>query len=205
MRHTASTLAVAASLALLAGGASAQATGTTTQGTATTAPAAAAKLSRSDANFIKDAAKAGMAEIEGSKLAAQKATDPKLKSYAQQLVDDHTKAAEELKTLAQAKGVELPKEPSMMQRGKLKALASADGAKFDQRYADSIGVKAHEDAVKLFQKAANSAKDADVKAYAAKTLPTLQQHLQMGREMHASADAAANAGTGSAAGTSMKR
>lgn len=202
MRHTTSTLAVAASLALLAGGASAQATGTATQGAATTAPAPASKLSRSDANFMKDAAKAGAAEIESSKLAAQKATDPKVKSFAQQMVDDHTKAAAELKTLAQSKGVELPDDPSLMQKGKLKALSSADGTKFDQRYAESMGVKAHEDTVKLFQKAANSAKDADVKAYAAKTLPTLQQHLQMARELHG---AHADGGTGSGAGTSMKR
>lgn len=150
------------------------------QGTTEASP----RLARADAGFIRDAAKAGIAEVESSQLAAQKASDPAIKSFAQKMVDDHTKANQELKALAQTKGVELPGEPSLLQKGKMKALSAADGADFDRRYADGMGVKAHEDAVKLFQKAANGAKDADVKAFASKTLPTLQAHLKMARELH---------------------
>lgn len=142
------------------------------------------KLARADAAFIKDAAQGGMAEVESSQLAVQKANDPAIKSFAQRMVEDHTKANQELKALAQTKGVELPGDPSMMQKAKVKSLSTADGATFDQRYTESMGVKAHEDTVKLFQKAANSAKDADVKAFASKTLPTLQGHLKMARELH---------------------
>jgi putative membrane protein len=198
MKHTASTLAIAASLALLGSGAMAQGAGTattTTPGgaaTATPAPksgAAATKLARSDVGFLKDAAKAGMAEVQASQLAVQKATDPSVKAFAQKMVDDHGKAHDELKALAQSKGVDLPDDPSMMQKGKMKLLSSADGATFDKRYADSMGVKAHEDTVKLFQKAASNAKDADVKAFAAKTLPTLQEHLKMAQDLHTTTSA----------------
>lgn len=187
MKRTRSTLAIAASLALF-GASAAMAQGTTAT---TTAPAAAttSKLAHADASFIKDAAKDGMAEVEAGKLAVQKATDPALKAFAQKMVDDHTKANEELKALAQSKGIDLPDDPSLMQKGKLKLLSSADGATFDKRYADSMGVKDHEKAVKMFQKTASNAKDADVKAFAAKTLPTLQEHLKMARDMHSTTSA----------------
>lgn len=204
MKHT--TLAIAASLALLgASGAMAQGTaagagtGTTTAttpggaATATPSPKSGAststKLARADASFIKDAAKDGMAEVEAGKLAVQKASDPALKTFAQRMVDDHTQANAELKALAQSKGVELPDDPSMMQRARLKALSSADGAAFDKRYADSMGVKDHEKAVKMFQKTASNAKDPDVKAFAAKTLPTLEEHLKMARDLHTTTSA----------------
>ena len=71
----------------------------------------------------------------------------------------------------------------MTQKAKLKRLHTADGADFDRRYADSMGVKAHEDTVKLFQKASMGAADPEVKAFAAKTLPTLRHHLQMARDL----------------------
>lgn len=204
MKHT--TLAIAASLALLgASGAMAQGTaagagtGTTTAttpggaATATPSPKSGAststKLARADASFIKDAAKDGMAEVEAGKLAVQKASDPALKTFAQKMVDDHTQANAELKALAQSKGVELPDDPSMMQRARLKALSSADGVAFDKRYADSMGVKDHEKAVKMFQKTASNAKDPDVKAFAAKTLPTLEEHLKMARDLHTTTSA----------------
>ena len=77
----------------------------------------------------------------------------------------------------------MPSEPSTAQKARLKRLEAADGSQFDQRFADELGVKAHEDTVKLFQKAAKDAKDPDVKAWASKTLPTLEQHLVQAREL----------------------
>ena len=136
-----------------------------------------------DAAFMKNAAEAGLAEVEASKLAASKATNTQVKSFAQQMVDDHSKANDELKALAASKGVTLPTEPSMAQKAKLKLLQGADGANFDKRYAESFGVKAHEDTVSLFQKESQKAKDAEVKAWAEKTLPTLQHHLEMAKDM----------------------
>jgi putative membrane protein len=141
------------------------------------------KLARGDVEFLKQAAENGLAEVEGSKLAIAKAVNTQVKGFAQQMVDDHGKANEALKTLASAKGVELPAAPSMAQKAKIRLLDSADGAAFDRRYADNFGVAAHEGTIKLFQKAASSAADPDVKAFAAKTLPTLQTHLQMARDL----------------------
>lgn len=150
-------------------------------------------MARSDTSFLSDAAHAGLMEIEGSKIAVQKAVHPKIKEFAQQVIDDHLKAHQDLQALAANKGVKLPTEPSMMQRAKLKLLEAGDGAAFDRRYADSIGVDAHKDAVELFRKAAQSARDADVKAFAAKALPTLQHHLEMARSLQREARAEGNA------------
>jgi putative membrane protein len=154
-----------------------------------TAPSAsgahASHLAQGDASFLKQAAENGNAEVESSKLAVTKATNDKVRAFAQQMIDDHTKAGNELKALANAKGVEVSSEPSLMQQGKLKLLSTADGAKFDQEYANEMGVKAHEDTVKLFEKASREAKDPQVKAWAAKTLPTLKTHLEHARALKA--------------------
>jgi putative membrane protein len=152
------------------------------------AAAVDSKLDRSDASFLRQAAENGHAEVEGSKLAVQKAADPKVKAFAQQMIDDHTKAGTELKALADAKGVKVSDEPSLAQKASLKVLASHEGAKFDKAYAESLGVKAHQDTVKLFKKAANDAKDADIKAFAAKTLPTLEHHLKMAQDLKVATD-----------------
>jgi putative membrane protein len=168
-----------------AGGGAAGATGSPA---APGGPAAGAtkgsSLSRDDSGFLSQAAQNGHAEVEASKLAMEKATDAKVKAFAKQMIDDHTKANKELETLASSKGVELPSGPSLVQQGKSKLmLSTADGADFDRRYAESMGVDAHKDTIELFQKAAQSAKDAEVKAFAQKTLPKLQEHLKMAEEM----------------------
>lgn len=155
--------------------------------TAASVPAAAAdrgsKLLRSDAGFLRQAAQSGHAEVESGKLALSKAVNTQVKGFAQQMIDDHTKAHQELEALAKAKGVALPSGPSLVQKAKLKMLSAADGTGFDRRYADSMGVAAHEDTLKLFRKAAADAADPEVKAFAAKTLPTLEQHLKAAKEL----------------------
>jgi putative membrane protein len=190
----------------LAGPVAAQATGAGPSGTAGstgTADKAAAQSGTCQlAAFLKQAAQNGLAEVEGSKLALTKAQNTQVKAFAQQMVDDHGKANEELKTLASAKGVELPAEPSVAQKAKMKSLHTADGADFDRRYADTLGVAAHEDTVKLFQKASTGAADPQVKAFATKTLPTLQHHLQMAKDMKA---ATSKEGDVSASGTGQAK
>jgi len=150
---------------------------------------AANNVPHADESFMKKAAEGGMAEIEASKMAAEKASNTQVKSFAQQMVDDHTKAADELKQLAESKGVKLPTEPSMMQKAKLKLLKNDTGVAFDKRYADSFGVAAHKDTVSLFQKEASKGKDAETKAWAEKTLPTLQHHMEMATDLKKSTDA----------------
>ena len=170
----------------------------TTSGAAKSDTARSAKLARADESFLKQADQNGLAEVESSKLALTKAQHQQVKAFAQQMVDDHTKANDELKALAQSKGVELPNQPSLAQRAKMKLLEKSDPENFDRRYIEQMGVEAHEDNVKLFQKAANEARDADVKSYASTTLPKLQEHLRMAQDLKAVTD---KDGSASASGT----
>jgi putative membrane protein len=144
-----------------------------------------------DSSFLKDVAQANHTEIEAAKLAQTKATSSDIKSFAKQMADDHMKAQEELQKLADTKGVKLPDGPSLMQKARLKLLESGDAAKFDQRYAENFGVKAHDDTVKMFEKEAAQAKDSDVKAFAEKMLPTLKHHQSMASTLEASVNPSA--------------
>jgi putative membrane protein len=186
---------IAVALSICAAAASAQPAASAAAGGASAAASAQAgqSLARADKAFFTDAAQAGLAEIESSKLALAKGVNTQVKGFAQQMIDDHTRASQELASLASSKGVTLPTEPSLAQRAKIKLLSARDGAGFDRQYASGMGVSAHEDAIKLFQKTARNASDADVKAFAAKTLPTLEHHLQMARDMKAVVDKEGNA------------
>lgn len=188
-------LGLAGSALCLALAAAAQ-SGTATQAGTTTGQApgseragrAPSALSRADTAFMKQAAENNHAEIESSRLALQKAGDPAVKAFAQQMVADHGKTGQELAALASSKGVTLPDGPSMMQKAKLKLLEAADGADFDRRYSETMGLAAHRDTIALFQKAAKEARDAEVKAFAAKTLPALQGHLDQAQKLPAAHD-----------------
>lgn len=139
----------------------------------------------SDASFMKDAAHAGAAEIEASKLAQTKAKSEDVKKFADSMIADHTKVADELKALAASKNVKLPDGPSVKQKAEIKLIDAGDNDKFDERYAQHFGVKAHQDTIKLFQQAAKEAKDPEVKAWAEKTLPGLRHHLEMAQALSA--------------------
>lgn len=168
---------VQAGMPAAAQGTAAPATGTTTERTT------AQRLAGADKDFLEQAAQNGHAEIEGSRLAATKASNPEVKAYAQKMVDAHTKAHQELVTLATAKGAKLPDEPSLVQKTKLKLLQAADGDGFDRRYTESLGVEAHEDNIKLFEKTASRSADPEIKAYATRMLPDLREHLTMARSL----------------------
>lgn len=141
------------------------------------------KLDPADRQFLMEAAYSGNAEIQSSQLAVQRARRPEIKEFAQKMVEDHTKASQELTALASAKGLTAPSEPSKQHAKTIKELTDAKDADFDRRYAREMGVKAHKDTVKLFEKAASNSKDQEVKAFAAKTLPTLRHHLEMAEKL----------------------
>jgi putative membrane protein len=147
------------------------------------AAVATSAQAKSDEAFMKDAAQAGAAEVEASRLAQSKARTPDVKAFAAAMIADHTKVADELKALAAAKNVKLPDGPSVKQKAELKLIDAGDDDKFDERYAKHFGVQAHQETIKLFEEAAREAKDADVKAWAAKTLPGLRHHLQMAERL----------------------
>lgn len=171
------------------GGLMAQTTPATPAAPAATQQGAGDQLAGNDKDFLEDAAQSGHTEVEGSKMAQTKATNPDVKAFAEQMVTDHTKVGQELEALAKSKGYTPPTGPSLVQATKLKALSIMDDS-FDKRYTNQIGVSAHEDAVKLFKKASSEAKDPEIKAFAAKTLPALEKHLEMAKALKQKVDPA---------------
>lgn len=167
--------------------------------------ASAADLSRGDQKFLKFAAESSMLEIQASQVAVQKAQHPDVKAFATMMVADHTKVDAELKALAATKGYTLPTELSGGKKRTLDGLNKKTGHDFDEEYADEIAVDAHEDAVDAFKDAADDAKDAEIKAFAAKTLPSLQAHLEKGKALEKAIDDSSKTKTQpAAAGTTTK-
>lgn len=145
----------------------------------------AEKMSGSrDHGFVDGAAKGGMAEVAMSQLAQEKASSDAVKQYAAKMVEDHTKANDELKQLASTKGAALPLAPASKEMHSMDHLKGLSGAQFDKQYMAHM-VADHKKMVALFQKESTSGKDSDLKAFATKTLPTLQSHLQMAQETRA--------------------
>lgn len=135
-------------------------------------------LKHGDRNFIEDAAKSGMAEVAISRIAAEKAMNPQVKEFAQMMVKDHGGANSDLSALAASKGVMLPtKEPKTDKWTRKKA-----GKDFDEDYMEKM-IDDHDEAVEHFEREAKRGDDADVKAFAAKTLPTLQAHHARAKEI----------------------
>lgn len=134
-------------------------------------------------SFMREAAESGMAEVMLGNLALQKSQNEQVRSFAQQMVSDHTAANEELKALAASKSVTLPTDVNSKQRNAMNKLNGMSGTEFDKAFMRQM-VKDHEAAVKLFQREAERGTDEATKAFAAKTLPTLQGHLQMARTMY---------------------
>jgi putative membrane protein len=149
-------------------------------------------LAPADRDFVLQAAQNGEAEIEASRVAVDKGVNTQVKGFAQQMVDEHTAANEQLKALASAKGVALPDSLSAREKVRLEMLGGSDGGAFDRRYAAAWGVGAHERNLSLFQKAASGARDPDVKAYAAKFAPVLAHHLEMARALKGVVDKEGN-------------
>lgn len=136
-----------------------------------------------DNEFMNEAAIGGMAEVELGKMASTKAKDADVKKFAQMMVADHTKANDELKTLATKLSATLPTEPDAKHKATMDELKGLSGAEFDKAYV-AAQLADHEKTVKLFQTQAQSGTSADLKAFATKTLPTLQSHLEMVRKLH---------------------
>jgi putative membrane protein len=132
--------------------------------------------------FMTAAAQGGMAEVQLGRLAAERGSSDAVKQFGQHMVMDHTKANQELMQVAQRKNVSLPQEVNSDQKSEADKLSKLSGADFDKEYVDYM-VKDHEKDAKEFQEQANNGTDADVKAFAAKTLPVIQSHLKMIKEI----------------------
>ena len=131
-----------------------------------------------DIEFVFDAARGGLAEVELGRLAADRAQNAEVKKFAERMVNDHTKAGDELKSIAQSKGIRLPEEIEAKDRALINRLSKLNGAAFDRAYMQAM-VSDHVKDVNEFKKTSTKAKDADVKSWASATLPTLEDHLKM--------------------------
>ena len=141
-----------------------------------------ANMSSKDRAFLMDVAMDGLMEVELGRLAAQQGASDAVKQFGQKMVDDHSQANTELTTLATSKGITLPTSIDDKHRQDVTKLSAMSGADFDRAYAKMM-LKDHEKAVSNFEKQSTKGTDPDVKAFASKTLPTLQEHLTMVRAL----------------------
>jgi putative membrane protein len=140
------------------------------------------KLSSNDRQFVTMAAQDGMAEVELGKLAQQKGSSADVKQFGQRMVDDHSKANTELMSIASNLGATPPKQLDKKHQDAIKKFEGLSGEKFDREYAQHM-VKDHEEAVSLFEKQSKKGDADELKQFASKTLPTLQEHLKMARAL----------------------
>ena len=139
-------------------------------------------MSSHDRDFIMDTAMSGLTEVQLGHWAAQKGTSDAVKQFGQRMVEDHSKANAELMQLASSKGITLPTALDEKHQKDISKVSKLSGADFDKAFAKTM-LSDHEKAVKEFEKQSTGAGDADLKAFATNTLPTLREHLEMARTL----------------------
>lgn len=140
-------------------------------------------LTGQEREMVEDLAHANLAEIDTGRLALEKSKSQKVRQFAQKMIEDHSAAQKDLQQLAQRKNMQLPAETDFQHKALAMALRVLTGATFDSQYLKQVGVNDHRRTVDLLEKTQRTAIDPELKAYAAKTLPVVQRHLAMAREM----------------------
>jgi putative membrane protein len=135
-----------------------------------------------DRGFMMYTARDGLFHVEAGKLAAQRASSEDVKKFGQHAIEHHSQINDELTQLASKKGVTLPKEMSKKARETLDKLAKLSGPDFDKAYLE-MEIKDHSKDLSAFQKETKGGKDPDVKAWAAKTVSAIEEHLKMARDL----------------------
>ena len=161
-------------------------------------------MTSQDHDFIMDAAMGGMMEVELGRLAAQKGMSDAVKQFGQRMVDDHSKANSELMSLASSKGMTLPTELDAKHREQVTKFSAMSGAELDREYTKMM-VSDHRKDVSEFEKESTRGTDADLKAFATKTLPTLQEHLRMAEALPGAKGGAANSNMGGSRNSNSNR
>ena len=141
------------------------------------AQAQRSSLSYSDRNFMREAARGGVAEVQLGELAAQQGSRESVRAFGQRMVDDHSKAGEDLMQLAQNKGISLPTEMNDESRALYRRLRRLHGAAFDNAYIRAMR-EDHAKDVAAFRREANYGRDGDVRAFADRTLPIVRDHYK---------------------------
>jgi putative membrane protein len=137
---------------------------------------AGTSVASADKTFVMKAAQGGLAEVKLGKLAGEKASRPDVKDFGNMMVEDHTKANEQLKSVAGQKSLTVPDDVGAKHQALYDRLSKLSGPEFDRAYIKAM-VKDHKEDVGDFQKESSSGKDPDIKNFAAQTLPVLQKHL----------------------------
>jgi len=135
-----------------------------------------------DQEFATKASAAGLAEVNLSNLAVRSATNPAVQQFAQRMVQDHTRANQQLIQIANQKNVRLATNMDKKHQDLMNQLTKSQGAQFDRRYMRQM-VQDHEEAVKLFERESKDGNDAALKQFAATALPILRDHLKMARDV----------------------
>jgi putative membrane protein len=139
-------------------------------------------LSSKDRTFVMQAGQLSMMEVELGRLAVQRGSSPGVKQYGQEMVEDHTRANQELMQLAMQKKVELPTEMSTQNTALIDRLSGLSGKSFDAAYKQAM-IDSHKQAIALFQAQSQQGQDPQLKAWATQKLPNLQAHLEMVNQM----------------------
>ncbi|MDQ6639163.1 MAG: DUF4142 domain-containing protein [Pseudomonadota bacterium] len=176
--HLSISLAVGLTLSAVASAAAAQGA------SSPSAMKASAMVPAADTAFAHKAAIGGLAEVELGKLAQQKGASDQVKQFGSRMVDDHSKANDELKQIASAKSITLPTDLDAKHKNKMAKMQKLSGAQFDRAYMDDM-VADHKEDVADFKKESSAGRDNDLKSFAAKTLPTLEDHLKMAQSTDA--------------------
>jgi putative membrane protein len=139
-----------------------------------------------DQRFVKDAAEASAAELQLGKLAQEKGSSEAVKEFGKRMVEAHTQTGEELKQAAAKASIQVPTEAPRKIKKTEDKLAKLSGAEFDRAYAKTV-LNYHKDDVKAFTREAQSGKAPEVREFAAKTLPKLQEHRKLAEQLDAEA------------------
>ena len=146
-----------------------------------------------DTDFARHAASGGLAEVSMGKLAESHAQSADVKSFGQRMVQDHSKANDQLMAAAAQANIKLPANPMPKDQAAINHLSKLHGAAFDRAYAQQM-VKDHKKDIAEFQHEANSGSNANLKTFASNTLPTLKEHLQMAETLPGAPKSASSSG-----------
>jgi len=147
--------------------------------------AMAQSMNSEDRTFVNKVAQAGSSEIATGKIAVAQSTRSDVRNFAQQMVDDHSKAGEELGAIARKKSMAPPTMADGAHQKLAHKLEKLHGRKFDRMYLDDAGVQDHKEAVALFESEVKNGSDPDVRGFAEKTLPTIKHHYEMAQQLAA--------------------
>lgn len=140
-------------------------------------------VQQTDASFMKETAVSNLTEIAASRIAVQRAADPKVKEFAQHMVSDHEAMTPRLSALAASRKVKLPDKLDAKRQTSVDKLEKSDAKDFDSQYVEQM-VSDHDELIGFLERRSKESKDADVKSFIAQALPELRQHDAMAKSLH---------------------